>query len=338
MIKSRNVLRSIADDIRQHFGLCFIHVFSKSQVQNNTENIYAKGRKYMKYADRYGNRWEETGLQDCFLEKLYKSVPGRAVVKVLVHPWVSRMGGWILSQKASCWLIPLFLKGHPMDQSGWVKRRFTSYNDFFMRKLKSGQRPVEEDTARIISPCDAKLTVCPITEYGIMKIKHTPYTVKELLKSEKLARAYEGGYGFVYRLTVGDYHRYIYTETGKKSGNYKIPGIFHTVNPIANDLEPIYKENTREFCLIRTTDAGTVLQMEVGALMVGKIENDQEEAFVHRGEEKGRFAFGGSTIVVLYQRGQVQPDQELLDNSRDGYETKVTQGEAVGDKVEKCRK
>ena len=65
----------------------------------------------MKYADRYGNRWEKTGFQDRFLEKLYKSVPGRAVVKVLVHPWVSRMGGWILSQKASCWLIPLFLKG-----------------------------------------------------------------------------------------------------------------------------------------------------------------------------------------------------------------------------------
>lgn len=56
----------------------------------------------MKYADRYGNRWEKTGFQDCFLEKLYKSVPGRAVVKVLVHPWVSRMGGWLLSQKASC--------------------------------------------------------------------------------------------------------------------------------------------------------------------------------------------------------------------------------------------
>ena len=139
-------------------------------------------------------------------------------------------------------------------------------------------------------------------------------------------------------MTVDDYHRYIYTETGKKSGNYKIPGIFHTVNPVANDLEPIYKENTREFCLTKTADAGTVLQMEVGALMVGKIENDQEEAFVHRGEEKGRFAFGGSTIVVLYQRGRVQPDEDLLKNSRDGYETKVTQGEAVGDKVKRCRK
>ena len=64
MIKSRNVLRSIADDIRQHFGLCFIHVFSKSQAQNNSENIYVKGREHMKYADRYGNRWEETGLQE----------------------------------------------------------------------------------------------------------------------------------------------------------------------------------------------------------------------------------------------------------------------------------
>lgn len=64
----------------------------------------------MKYADRYGNRWEETGLQDRFLEKLYKSVPGRAVVKVLVHPWVSGMGGWILSQKASWLADPVILK------------------------------------------------------------------------------------------------------------------------------------------------------------------------------------------------------------------------------------
>ena len=94
----------------------------------------------MKYADRYGNRWEETGLQDRFLEKLYKSVPGRAVVKVLVHPWVSRMGGWILSQKASCWLIPLFLKGHPMDESGWVKQRFTSYKKAETGTTSGGRR------------------------------------------------------------------------------------------------------------------------------------------------------------------------------------------------------
>lgn len=76
MIKSRNVLRSIADDIRQHFGLCFIHVFSKSQVQNNSENIYVKGREHMKYADRYGNRWEETGLQDRFWKNYIKAYRG----------------------------------------------------------------------------------------------------------------------------------------------------------------------------------------------------------------------------------------------------------------------
>lgn len=64
----------------------------------------------MKYADRYGNRWEETGLQDRFLEKLYKSVPGRAVVKVLVHPWVSRMGGWILKPESILLADPVILK------------------------------------------------------------------------------------------------------------------------------------------------------------------------------------------------------------------------------------
>lgn len=286
----------------------------------------------MKYADRQGRRWEETDMQDRFLEALYRSVPGRAAVKLLVHPWVSRAGGWMLNRKASRILIPFFLKSHPMDTSGWEKKIFTSYNDFFMRKLKEGKRPVQKDPEKIISPCDGKLTVCPITADGIMKIKHTPYTLKELLKSEKLAKAYEGGYGFVYRLTVDDYHRYIYTETGKKSGNYKIPGIFHTVNPVANDLEPIYKENTREFCLIQTVDVKTVLQMEVGALLVGKILNRQEEAAVVRGEEKGSFAFGGSTIVVLYQPDTVVPDEDLLENSRAGYETKVRQGEAVGRK------
>ena len=64
----------------------------------------------MKYADRYGNRWEETGLQDRFLEKLYKSVPGRAVVKVLVHP-VGFQNGWLDIEPESILLAdPVILK------------------------------------------------------------------------------------------------------------------------------------------------------------------------------------------------------------------------------------
>lgn len=153
-----------------------------------------------------------------------------------------------------------------------------------------------------ISPCDAKLTVYPIGKESRFCIKHTSYTVEELLKNKKTAAKYEGGYAWVFRLSVEDYHRYCYVASGVKSRNVRIPGVFHTVNPVANDVYPIYKENTREYSLLKTEEFGTILMMEVGALMVGKIENRHEEREVKRGEEKGNFAFGGSTIILLTQK------------------------------------
>ena len=121
----------------------------------------------------------------------------------------------------------------------------------------------------LISPCDGKVTVCPIQRDGLFLIKQTQYTVRSLLKDEKLAKRYEGGTAYIIRLTVDDYHRYCYVADGVKSAQRKIRGVFHTVNPVANDYAPIYKMNTREYCLVQTEELGTVLQMEVGALMVG---------------------------------------------------------------------
>ena len=56
-----------------------------------------------------------------------------------------------------------------------------------------------------------------------------------------------------------------------KSQAVEIPGVFHTVNPAANEVYPIYHENTREYCLLKTGQFGTLVLMEVGAMMVGKI-------------------------------------------------------------------
>ena len=76
--------------------------------------------------------------------------------------------------------------------------------------------------------------------------------------------------------------------------------------------------------------------MEVGALMVGKIINYEEAAQVARGDEKGRFEFGGSTIVVALPKGSCVIDADILENSRAGMETKVKYGEAIGQK-KACR-
>ena len=98
----------------------------------------------------------------------------------------------------------------------------------------------------------------------------------------RLAEHFKDGYLWVFRLSVDDYHRYIYVDNGRESVRRRIPGILHTVNPVANDVCPIYKENTREYSLLKSEHFGTLLMMEVGALMVGKIENRPVMSHVRR--------------------------------------------------------
>lgn len=161
-------------------------------------------------------------------------------------------------------------------------------------------------------------------------IKNTCYTVGSLLRDERLAEHFKDGYLWVFRLSVDDYHRYIYVDNGRESVRRRIPGVLHTVNPVANDVCPIYKENTREYSLLKSEHFGTLLMMEVGALMVGKIENRPVMSHVRRGQEKGNFAFGGSTIIYMTQKDKVFPDMDILINSADGIETKVQIGSRIG--------
>lgn len=284
----------------------------------------------MKYMDRSGNIKGSDSFQDRFLKKMYGNALGRTVMKPLVHPAVSQIGGWLLNTSVSRLLVKPFVKANKIDLSLCEKAEFNSYNDFFTRKLKDGARNIVMEEEVFISPCDGKLTVYPICMDTRFLIKHTPYTVRELLKNEKLAEKYCGGYAWIFRLSVEDYHRYCYVADGRKSKNVRIPGVFHTVNPVANDVCPIYKQNTREYSLLRTNEFGTVLMMEVGALMVGKIENHHGEQMVKRGQEKGNFAFGGSTIILLTQKDKVKPDNDILKNTKCEYETIVQMGEKIG--------
>lgn len=283
-------------------------------------------------ADRDGKIKAENSVQDCFLEWIYTHAAGRMLLRLLVVPGVSRLGGHILDSRISKIGIRPFIKCHSLDMSEYEEKKYSSYNDFFKRKLVPGARKVEEGADIFISPCDSRVGVYEISEKSKFLIKHTLYTVESLLRSRKLAEKYTGGYVWVFRLCVEDYHRYIYVDNGKESKRRRIEGVFHTVNPAANDNVPIYKENTREYSLLKTENFGTVLQMEVGALLVGKIENRPGEGKVQRGQEKGNFAFGGSTVILMTQAGKVYPDNDILKNSAYGIETKVRLGERVGRK------
>ena len=68
----------------------------------------------------------------------------------------------------------------------------------------------------------------------------------------------------------------------------------------------------------------------VGALLVGRIQNHTPGDMVRRGEEKGLFEFGGSTVIVLLEKGFAQIDPDILKNSGAGEETLVKMGERIG--------
>ena len=284
----------------------------------------------MDYIDLQGKKVSNITNQDKLLSFLYTNIFGRMLLKPLIQPQVSKLAGRYLSSAHSKWLISKFIERNEINMDIYEECDYSSFNDFFTRKIKPDSRPVPEDLDVLISPCDCLATVYPIQENTTFSIKNTEYTLRSLLRSPRLAKRFRGGYAYILRLTVEDYHRYLYSVSGKQSKNYHIDGTFHTVNPIANDYLPIYNENTREYTVIRSKEFGDVLQMEVGALLVGKISNHKQSTVVTRGEEKGFFEYGGSTIVVLTQKGRVTPRSDLLTNSKNGYETKVLQAHPLG--------
>ena len=284
----------------------------------------------MKQKLRNGSIIEKKDSQETILTFLYGTLAGRAMLKVLTAPWLSRVAGQFLSTKASCLLIKPFIRSNDIDMSQFEPITYQSYNEFFSRRIRPEVRPIDMNPTHLISPCDSKLTVLPITSETRFTLKHTQYSVSSLLRSKQLASDYTGGYAMIFRLTVDDYHRYCYVADGVKEHNIRIPGVLHTVNPIANDHYPIYKENAREYSILHTDAFGDILMMEVGALLVGKIVNHHEQTTVRRGQEKGYFQFGGSTVVLLFPAGTIQVDTDILTNSREGIETVVKLGEKIG--------
>lgn len=287
------------------------------------------------YITRDGTKIDGTTGQDHLLEVIYGHALTRMLLRPFLSPAVSDICGKFLSTRLSRRIIPSFVKKNHIDLGIYEKQEFDSYNAFFTRKIKAEQRPINEQKNILISPSDGKVTAYPITQKGRFWIKHTQYSAAQLLKDGRLAERYMGGWIYVIRLTVDDYHRYCYVADGRKSRQRKIRGVLHTVNPVANDYYPIYKMNSREYCLLKTKELGTILLMEVGALMVGKINNHEEDsAQVKRGDEKGMFEFGGSTIVVMTEPGMAEPDKDIIHNTKAQAETLVKMGEPIGCKYE----
>lgn len=265
------------------------------------------------------------------LEFLYGTAAGRLLLRPLVSRPVSRACGRFLDTSLSRPLIRPFARHAGIDPEEYDLSDVRCFNDFFCRPLKPGRRPVDPDPAALIAPCDGLLTAVEIRGDTVLPVKQSRYSLERLLGDRALAAEFEGGLCLVYRLCVEHYHRYCYFDSGRKEEDVFLPGLLHTVRPVALADTPVFTENCREYAVIDTAGFGRAVQMEVGAMLVGKIVNDHLWARdVSRGEEKGHFAYGGSTIIVLLRKDAATLRADLAALSARGEELPVRMGERIG--------
>lgn len=263
-------------------------------------------------------------------EILYRSRLGREIAEIMARPGISRAVGRFMDSRCSAFLIAPFRRLHHISLEDVEMERFRSFNAFFTRRLLPGARPVAAEADSLPAPCDALLTVVPVSPTGVVTVKGTPYTVETLTEDAELARRFEGGWCMIFRLTPTHYHHYVFPDDGTIARARRIPGVFHTVRPEALANLPVFKTNTREYALLETAHFGPMVFMEVGATMVGRIVNRQTEGSFRRGEEKGMFEFGGSTVILLTSPDTIVPEASIIAASAAGQETEVRLGQAVG--------
>lgn len=270
------------------------------------------------------------------LQFLYKTIPGRFVLKLLASRPVSKLCGAYLDSKASYSLIKSFAEKNKINLEDYELTDVKTFNQFFRRKIKDGKRPFDFEVTHLPSPCDGLLTAYNITDENgnatVIPVKQSRYTINSLLQNKELASRFTGGLCLVFRLCVDNYHRYAYPVSGTKSQNTFIPGVLHTVRPIALETLPVFTQNCREYTVINSSEFGTIVQMEVGAMLVGRIVNHHQEGKIERSAEKGYFEYGGSTIILLLEKDTIRLREDIKQNSLNGKETPVLMGECIAEK------
>jgi phosphatidylserine decarboxylase len=266
---------------------------------------------------------------------LYNTKAGRLVFRGLVSSrFAAGLNGRYMKSRLSVRKIRRFAKVYSLGDNVYEKNlgEYRSFNDFFIRRLKSPEALVDMSPSAFISPADSQLLVYDIHDGLTVPVKGSRYTIGELLGGDAASTKYAGGKCLVFRMAPHNYHRYCYCDNATQSPVKTIKGRLHSVNPIAshNDMK-IYTQNYRQYTTLRTENFGDVVHMEIGAMLIGKIKNHSAaERVVQKGEEKGFFEYGGSTVILLVEDGNVDIDEDIIANSQAGMETTVMYGEKIG--------
>lgn len=296
-----------------------IYYFNRSTNAQEEEKIYGDGAIRFFYESEIGKKLGPI-LASRFISKAYGVFQDTALSGMKVPKFVNKFN------------IPIddYVKGTIKSQS--FENSFKSFNEFFIRQFQEGKRKFIIESEKMPAFCEAryfgyKNNTADIT----LPVKGHFLKPSDLLLNSKWGKSFENGPILVARLCPVDYHRYHYPDNGQTLESYNCQGDLHSVNPLALKVRSdIMIKNERRVAILETKNFKKLAYIEVGATCVGKIvqSHDERKAF-QRGDEKGYFLFGGSTVILLGEPGSWHPSEDIMTNTNRGIETLVQLGEEI---------
>lgn len=280
-----------------------------------------------------GKLIRETPPNERFLRFLFHNPLGKLPMLLMVRrKLVSAWAGKQMDKEKSAARIAPFVEKFNVDMSEAVLKvsDFKTFNEFFYRKLKPNARPIGEG---IVSPADGKVLAFEhVDNTKDFFVKGNKFTIDKFFQFREIAKKFQNASLIIIRLAPDDYHRYHFPYAGKISETTMINGAYYSVSPYAvRENFTIFCENKRTFSVLETKDKGDIVISEIGATMVGAIyQTYTANQEVAKGDEKGYFAFGGSSVILLVDADKIKIDADILENTKNGYETTVLMGERIG--------
>lgn len=291
----------------------------------------------IEYFNRYTKKNEvEQVYGESFLRWAYTTKTGNSLIGLFTKsPWFSKFYGFLMDRPHSKKKIIPFIQNFGLNSSEFEKKPcdFSSFNDFFYRKLKPSARPIDLSKDHAVFPADGRhFGFQDISVIDGIFIKGQKFKLSALLGSRELANEYIDGSLLLSRLCPIDYHRFHFPVTGLPSNTELINGWLGSVNPLALRRNiNILSENRRTLTIIESNEFGSILMLEIGAVCVGSIiQSFIPNQSISKGEEKGYFRFGGSSTILLFKKNRIKLASDLINQSLQNRELYAKMGDFLG--------
>ncbi len=278
---------------------------------------------------------------DKMVEWLYQSESGKALSSVVCKAPFSKLYGSFQDSPLSKKKITPFIANFNIAMDDYLpeegrnsKSPYSSFNQFFIRRFKEGKRQFVASAQEMPAFSEARyFGYSSVHDDEKVPVKGVYLKPKALLANPAWEETFHDGPLLLARLCPVDYHRFHYPDDGVILDDYRISGMLHSVNPLAlKAKQDILITNERHVTILDTKNFGKLAYIEVGAVCVGKIVQSKPlvkgQSF-KRGDEKGYFLFGGSTVIVIGEKGKWTPAQDILDYTKKGMETYTHLGVSV---------